>query len=65
MSEWVRHRITVWALIVFVLVITAPGWYVQTRLLIKLNQLEARVAKLEAGLPAARVERASSQAVGE
>ncbi len=53
MSPMKRHRILIWSVVVFALLVATPGWYIQMRLAEKVNRLEKRVTELEDRLPAA------------
>jgi membrane protein implicated in regulation of membrane protease activity len=41
------YRIVLWSLVIFVLVVATPGWFIQTRLAQKMHHLKERVAALE------------------
>ena len=47
MPEPRDYRIILWSLVIFVLVVAAPGWYIQKQMAEKLYLLEDRVAALE------------------
>ena len=47
MPEMKNHRIILWSLVTFVLVVAAPGWYIQIRMIQKVHILEGRVDALE------------------
>lgn len=56
MPEPRNYRIVLWSLVVFVLVVAAPGWYIQTQMAQKAYLMEQRLAALEE-----RVEELESQ----
>ncbi len=41
------YRIVLWSLVIFVLVVATPGWYIQKRLAEKMHHLGERVGELE------------------
>jgi F0F1-type ATP synthase membrane subunit b/b' len=47
MPEARYYRIVLWSLVIFVLVVATPGWYIQKQMAQKLHHLEDRVATLE------------------
>ena len=47
MPEPRYYRIVLWSLVLFVLVVATPGWYIQKRMAQKMYRLEERVAGLE------------------
>ena len=47
MPEPSSYRIVLWSLVIFVLVVATPGWYIQMQLGKKVYLLEERVAALE------------------
>ena len=47
MPEPRYYRIVLWSLVIFVLVVAAPGWYIQKQMAEKLYHLEGRVVRLE------------------
>ena len=47
MPESRDYRIFIWSLVIFVLVVAAPGWYIQMQLAEKMYHLKDRVATLE------------------
>ncbi len=59
MPEMKHYRIILWSLVIFVLVVAAPGWYIQKQMAEKVYLLEDRVAALEE-----QVEELKSQPAG-
>ena len=53
-----KHRLGIWAVVFFVLVVSLPGWFVQMRLIEKIGRLERRVAELESPAEAEAQEQA-------
>ncbi len=47
MPEPRYYRIVLWSLVIFVLVVATPGWYIQKQMAQKMYHLEDRVATLE------------------
>ncbi len=41
------YRIVLWSLVIFVLVVATPGWYIQKQLAQKMHHLGERVGALE------------------
>ena len=63
MSESRSYRIVLWSLVLFVLVVATPGWYIQIRLAQKVYPLDESMAAMEERVAALeeRVEELASQ----
>ena len=47
MPERRYYRTVLWSLVLFVLVVATPGWYIQKQMAQKMHHLEGRVSALE------------------
>ena len=62
MPESRNYRIVLWSLVIFVLVVATPGWYIQKQMAEKMYHLEDRVAALEEEVEELKSQPADGQA---
>jgi cell division protein FtsB len=61
MPEPRSYRIILWSLVIFVLVVATPGWYIQKQLAQKMHLMDDRLATLEEQVEELKSEHAKAE----